>query len=117
PGTWDLDVSAEGYAPTHRSFEVRPGEATVLGEIALVPGLTLTGRVVDAKGTPVAGAVVQHERSGNFQTDCGGRFAFRDLPAGPLRLTAWHEGFVQQGRDWTTCEVKRGAAPVSVVLR
>ncbi len=96
----DLDVRADGYAPT-RLPQARPdtGEPIL---IELEAGASLTGRVVDEAGKPVARAEVQVEpdtetliragvgaaRDYYKRTDADGRFRFGHLNAGTWSLEA-----------------------------
>ncbi|MCK6460019.1 MAG: carboxypeptidase-like regulatory domain-containing protein [Planctomycetes bacterium] len=59
PGTWQVDLSAPGYA-AHRTdrFSLAAGEVKDLGTIRLGPGGTIAGRVLDAQQRPVAYARV-----------------------------------------------------------
>lgn len=54
PGTWQVDVSATGYA-AHRTdrFSLEAGEVKDVGTIKLGPGGTIAGRVLDAQQRPV----------------------------------------------------------------
>lgn len=56
-----LLADAGGADPTHRVIErsPSPGEVVDLGDIVLKNGATLVGRVVDAEGGPVSGALVR----------------------------------------------------------
>ncbi|HEY7412043.1 MAG TPA: TonB-dependent receptor [Vicinamibacteria bacterium] len=67
---------------------------------------TLSGRVEDASGAPLAGAQVQallEERGQTWraETDARGRFRFLSLPLGSYALTAWHRGFGEARRAVT----------------
>ncbi|MFT3835435.1 MAG: carboxypeptidase-like regulatory domain-containing protein [Myxococcaceae bacterium] len=77
----------EGYLPG--SVTVPPGAATV--QARLDPGEPLEGRVVDAKGNPVAHAAVQAmgEGEGGYQrTGADGRFQLTGLSPGNWTLSA-----------------------------
>jgi len=95
----DLDVRADGYAPT-RLPQARPdtGEPIL---IELEAGASLAGRVVDEAGRPVPGTRVRVEpdletgaRAGfvfadySKRTDGDGRFRFEHLNAGTWSLEA-----------------------------
>ena len=77
-----------GYRATH-SFEV--GENVL--EIRLSPAAVLAGRVVDAKGRPAAGAVVESADAPRqdstwwwmVRTDADGQFRIEDLPGADQR--------------------------------
>jgi hypothetical protein len=53
PGKFDLQVQAAGYERFSRAIDAPPGELTDLGIIALNRELTVTGRVLDARGNPL----------------------------------------------------------------
>lgn len=83
---------------------VAAGTTTPIRDVKMVPGGTVTGRVTDQFGTPVAGAWVNVE--GNYsgragpgegrwtaQTDADGRYTVHGVPAGTYRP------FVHAGDD------------------
>jgi protocatechuate 3,4-dioxygenase beta subunit len=111
---WDVQAGrrlvqahADGYAPWEQVVEVAPGEERDLGEIRLERGETVRGQVVDARGTPVAGATLeaQHAFGPTGQTDAEGRFRLEHLRPEPVQVHVRAEGFVSQsvaatpGRD------------------
>lgn len=49
-----VNVSADGYAPWRRLFELPPARVAELGEVALAPALEVSVRVVDVSGADVA---------------------------------------------------------------
>jgi hypothetical protein len=79
-----------GLAPAvSEPFSVDPRSATsVLLELA--PGRTLTGRVVDRSGKPVAGAVVTvgYHQSNQVATGADGSFKIADAPLGEVVVNA-----------------------------
>jgi protocatechuate 3,4-dioxygenase beta subunit len=56
PGTWSVDVVALGYLPPRRDGLEIAAEQTLALELPLTRGAVIEGRVVDARGAPVAGA-------------------------------------------------------------
>ena len=59
-GAYSVIVQAPGYAPWFQWVAPPDGEEYDLGEIALVPGRSLSGRVVDAStGRPIPGARIR----------------------------------------------------------
>ncbi len=56
---------------------------------------TLSGSVVDATGSPIAGAIVTLRGAGEqlTPTDAEGQFVFLNLPAGEYELTVVRSGF------------------------
>jgi protocatechuate 3,4-dioxygenase beta subunit len=103
PGTYGLTVAAAGY----RNAEVPPvnvaNESDVPSvEIRLEPGRTVRGRVLDANGTGIAGAMVLTAPSGAAPsgrgalpttTDVNGTFLITAPADGPIDLTAVAQGF------------------------
>ena len=60
PGTYDLHVRGAEFADfVQHDVKVEPGKPTDVGTLKLVRGRKLTGRVVDANGSPVPGAKVK----------------------------------------------------------
>ena len=101
-GGYEVVASAAGYAPSRQFTQV--ATAPVELTLALVAGAAVSGRVVDDKGQPVAGARVIYsgasdwsvqadERLDGTVTAADGRFAFAALPAGSFRFVARHEAF------------------------
>lgn len=100
-------------AASHPDFKSARVDVTVPGRdvrLVLSPGAELTGEVVDARGTPLAGARVALQRGAagarwveaSADTDARGRFSLRGLEAGRYAVSATH------GQD----EDQRVAAPV-----
>ena len=103
PGRHTVTVGARGAKPRLiEGVELRAGEATDLGRIALESGLTLEGTVVDREGAPVAEATVlagaqllgDGRRLGSTalqaKTDPRGRFSLEGIAPGPLTVLAEH---------------------------
>jgi len=103
PGTYGLTVAASGY----RSADVPPvtvaNESDVpTVEVRLEPGRTVRGRVLDANGAGIAGAMVMTAPSGTAPsgrgalpttTDVNGTFLITAPADGPIDLTAVAQGF------------------------
>ena len=110
PGSWDLVVNAEGYAEERvPGIELEEGRARDLGLLRLATGTPLEGRVQDADGAPLEGAVVHLiARSPSFVTvstggpaapdavsDADGHFSLPDRrPGEEIDLLVQREGFV-----------------------
>ena len=83
PEAGKLEATADGYAPGSAAY-ARPGRV----RLKLLPGSQVAGLVVEAvTGRPVGGVTVSDEQRSTV-SDQEGHFAFRDLPAGILRLQA-----------------------------
>jgi beta-lactamase regulating signal transducer with metallopeptidase domain/thiol-disulfide isomerase/thioredoxin len=125
-GRWRLDVAPRGLGGVHLQVEhprYRRGGGEVSRNldsvIVLTRGLTVTGRVVDAAGRPVAKAGVLLGRdlflpdASTGTTNERGEFTLENAAAGPTIVTVQAEGFAPQVRDVL---VEERTAPVVVTL-
>lgn len=108
-----LDAHRRGLGSVRVVTAVRSGETTHLGDIVLGPGAQLRGRVLDARGAPLASARVGllpaafelrdpdglrrngddgFELQPDVTTDADGRFVFEGVGAGSWRVWAHAEG-------------------------
>jgi protocatechuate 3,4-dioxygenase beta subunit len=126
PGRFDLQATHHGFAPTTvHGVEIPTAPRTVdLGEMTLVPGAVIEGRVTDRRGAPVAQAEIDfgcsdffpmgRPRSAQSQpaaTGPDGRFRFEDLaPESSCSLIIRHAGY-------TTARLPGVKAPTSEPLR
>jgi Carboxypeptidase regulatory-like domain len=99
PGDYRVSAAAEGYGRAEVETSVGSAGAGDL-RLALTRGLTLDGRVVDARGNGIAGLNVLAEASdseggrlsgGGANTLPDGSFRIGGLKAVPHRLSAWSE--------------------------
>ena len=97
PGKYALQVKAKGHAPELKSITAGTSTSVI---IVLPPPHVLSGRFVDTRGKPIAGAYVYMagwRRSWalgvNLKTDAEGRFRWEDAPADPVQITAGREGY------------------------
>lgn len=106
-GRYRLRVGADGFAPLDLStLEAEAGDQD-LGTFQLEPGLVLSGRVIDAGGAPVAGAMITadalrasgwstftfggpEEFASAERTDEDGRFELARLELGSKRINVQH---------------------------
>ena len=119
PGVGVVWIMPTDYAPASRVLAA--GERGDLGTFTLKEGLRLKGRVVDAQGKPLAGLVVQADRSPDSpeagavsrlrvgdalnrkaRTDALGRFALDPLPPGSFLVQPVTFDF-----DWTEPQAPR----------
>lgn len=95
PGKCSLRLGAPGYARTEIGpLEIAGGEVLEVGEVRLTTGGTIAGRVVDAVGRPVAGAVVSlSEQWSPVTTAADGSFRIDGLSPGEhgvyVRAAPW----------------------------
>ena len=99
PGAVDLIATAVGHPDAATALRgVEPGAALRGVEIVMATGVTLSGRVCDHAGAPVAGARVglraelRELLERGTTTDDAGRFSFADLRPGSLWLAATAAG-------------------------
>jgi protocatechuate 3,4-dioxygenase beta subunit len=97
PGDYRVSAGAEGYGRAEVEASASSGGAGEL-RLALTRGLTLAGRVTDARGNSIAGLNVLAEASGSeggrlssggASTLPDGSFRIGGLKAIPHRVTAW----------------------------
>lgn len=96
PGTFTLRVADERHLSASIALRVAEGQQ-VVQDVALQAGNALSGRVVDGRGAPIAGASVHVEVADNREvegtahtatTDGEGRFALQGLSDGPQVIVA-----------------------------
>lgn len=117
-----VQVSAPGFAPAPpRQVEI--DRAQVELTIALAPGLTIRGRVVDPLGNPITGAKIggkvyspptepKWPSPEEVESDAEGRFTLRDLADLRYTLRAEHPAYAA-GED---VEARPGEGEVRLVL-
>ena len=69
PGELECTVEAAGFVPLDKRVTVQTGQVVDAGDIVLNRGGTIAGRVLDARGAPVAGAKVKGRSSGLGMTE------------------------------------------------
>ncbi|HEX3799645.1 MAG TPA: carboxypeptidase regulatory-like domain-containing protein [Verrucomicrobiae bacterium] len=95
---YGLNISAKGYGSITQDFTKTQTKANAIRlDLVLKPAnLKLSGRVVDAKDHPLAGASVYISGEGqtahSVKTDPEGHFEFEQVSAGPVHLSAIYEG-------------------------
>jgi hypothetical protein len=86
PGTWALEVHAEGFAELRRDgIEVRPPDETPLVRVALAPGATVRGIVRVETGEPLDSATIEFRTEGaaaSSPVGAGGAFEVTGLTPG-----------------------------------
>jgi len=117
PGRRVVVVRATGYAPARREFVVEPAGETRIEDVVLDRGLSLSGRLLDAHGRPVADARVWFVREpgeGESATiDAEGNIAIEHLVAGEISVRYGADGYAW---DVAKCVVRRDSEPVSLTL-
>lgn len=94
PGIHSVWINAPGYELQIRLVEIQGGAANSLGDVFLLPGGSITGRVLDTDGvTPLADCLVSAVSVdgvvlGMAMSDAQGGFAFHNLPQRSLTLRA-----------------------------
>jgi len=105
-GVWSLDIGAPGFAP-HRvgGVRVEHGRDADAGEVTLVPGARVRGRVAGTAGEPIALARVAIWNQADWQamdliTGADGRFESDDLdPAARVSVSVRSEGHARWQQD------------------
>jgi protocatechuate 3,4-dioxygenase beta subunit len=118
-GKWKVSASASGYRPAELSgIEVGEGETKEGVVLSLKKGGSVSGRVLDPRGTGVPNASVSwSEGSGGGQfpgaaalarltgggtavsTDADGRYRLDGLPNGKVTVAAEHPDYLQVSRE------------------
>ena len=105
------------YGRAVKDLELRPGANRL--DLTFPGGQTVSGRVVDAGGAPIAGALVEVQSAGQrwggneARTGPDGSFAVEDVQDGSYELAATRQGFAPSV-DGPKIEVK--GAPVSGIV-
>lgn len=131
PGSWDVSVLSEDHAPFHEAGLTIPAPDGLEKEYLLLPGLTLSGRVVAANGgQPLVGAQVQiidrlvrghpvpHQSRtlGPYLTNSDGVYEISGLGPGAIRLIARCRGFASRVMDHTIKSIQKGGRRVDIPL-
>jgi len=126
PGTWSLQLTAEGHRPPREPLEVGIPRSGAPLEITLARSAEIRGVVVDPQGAPIGGAEVGASRgprpafgrwgdgSSRTKTDADGTFRLAGVAPGTIALSAEHA-------DWaasvpTPVEIAAGGVAEGVVL-
>ncbi|MDH5640793.1 MAG: carboxypeptidase-like regulatory domain-containing protein, partial [Nitrospira sp.] len=120
-GEWGIEVTAEGFAPATGSLSIKGAPETM--DFTLAGASSITGRMLDASGNPVAGAdiVAINHKDGTYmaykfmpdaarfigrisggigvKTDSEGRFVLGDLPEGKYLLVANKDAIGKADKD------------------
>ena len=126
-GTYPLTVTGPGFVTTAKEVTIQEGKDTNLGTITVNPGRSISGRVIDEHGAPVAKATVaagalltgggaelyiQDESiaAKDTETDANGRFVLDGFPPTSLTVIA---GKANAGRS---ASIQLPASPDSATL-
>ncbi|QEH31949.1 ECF RNA polymerase sigma-E factor [Aquisphaera giovannonii] len=116
-----LGVLAMAAAPLVVAIEPTPPRQDGSSKASDRRNVTVTGRVVDDEGNPVAGAAVaagtdfrEKEPDAEAVTDAEGRFALKGLKAGPVVLTVQGKGHAP---DLLATTAAPGMKPVEFELK
>lgn len=115
PGSYLAKARAPGYLPSEPVPVEAWDEESAPLSLVLREGLTLSGRVRDARGVPVGGAEVgllgDAPRVGRARTDAQGRFTLSGLAPGRVRL-----GVEKSGHPMRDVEVELPASDLELTL-
>ena len=114
-GNYTLRIASPGRATVERAALVGPDLSETSIKVVLAQGDTISGRVLDESGLPLAGAEATISKrellhpdgrrtyyNGFLEmkrTDAQGRFLFRKLPEGDYNLRFAAEGFAPETRE------------------
>lgn len=104
-GTYELTVAGPGFVTTGTQVTIAEGKDTDLGTLTVKPGRSISGRVLDEHGTPVAHATVaagalltgggaelymktESIAAKDTETDAQGRFVLDGFPPASLTVVA-----------------------------
>jgi protocatechuate 3,4-dioxygenase beta subunit len=118
-----------GKAPLDKRFDVTPGKND-LGDIVVTAGAVLVGRVVDSRGSGVAGVEVHRKRAGNDMmanfnpfagpvvatSDATGRFQVDQLALGEWKLSFTHAEYPDATAEGSTSQGNERVANLEVRL-
>ncbi|MCK6504390.1 OmpA family protein [Myxococcota bacterium] len=119
PGTYNLEISAEGYVPQSAAVEV-PDARSYEARLKVTPAISgiVQVTVVDEQGRPLAATGRLIEASGTRQVELAvgpDGLARQEVPAGSYQLYVTAEGL---GVGRRTVDIRRNAtSEVEVVLR
>ncbi len=126
-GTYDLTVAGPGFVTTSKQVTIADGKDTDAGTITVNPGRSISGRVLDENGAPVAHATVaagalltgggadlymktESIAAKDTETDDQGRFVLEGFPPASLTVVA---GKANAGRSPS---IQLPASPDSATL-
>jgi protocatechuate 3,4-dioxygenase beta subunit len=115
-GIYEVHAQGTRFCGRLEGLVLGPGEGVAQGVLALLPTLTVGGRVMDHDGRAIAGAQVQAAQSFDgwhvpVRTDAEGRFVLGGLLPGEFQVTAWATGY-----EGGSLRVPAGEAAVSLTL-
>lgn len=125
-GRYTVATWAPGYGKRHTVFVATEGNLSE--RVTLSAGASVSGRVTEPDGRPVAGArVVYRSMASNLQdgdwahdtveTDTDGQFRFPALPRGTYRLAARSSGFATGFSEPVSLDGVNRAESVDIELR
>jgi protocatechuate 3,4-dioxygenase beta subunit len=123
-GTYNLEVWAtDRESAVVPDVKVTAGAATDVGRVRLGRGGLVRGTVTDVSGAAVMGARVSVRSPGQMggrseaETQAGGRFELRGVPAGTVDVVARHRSYVDGGVQGLEVDPARGPTEARIVLR
>ncbi|MBI5433746.1 MAG: carboxypeptidase regulatory-like domain-containing protein [Planctomycetes bacterium] len=121
PGTWEVSVEAAGYLDSEDQRVVVADDESEL-EVVCARGATVSGKVLDPTGKPLAGARLavsalddeDHFSSRNCTSDADGEFECTALPTGRVALQAVHSNYAVSERE--TLDLAPGVALAGLTM-
>jgi len=102
PGPQSVSADQDGFQRAQRDLTVHNGINRI--DLRLGEGASISGRVIDGGGRPLAGAAIALLTAGpgigrEEMSDASGAFRFGGLEAGRYQLTAQKEGYASARQD------------------
>jgi len=105
-GTYRCSVASPEHTSGRNEIEVTDDFSYL--ELCVEQAATISGRVIDGEGKPVAGAVVSAGRRRSATTDEKGAFLLGGLDESDYHLRVSAEGYAPKNNKVTTVKVKAG---------
>jgi RNA polymerase sigma factor (sigma-70 family) len=121
-GRFSVSVEAAGFSPAWKMLV--PREGTPLLDFELTPGRPFSGRVVDSRGRPVAGATVEpqwqecHFFDWKAVTDGEGRFVWLSAPTeGEIEFRIRKAGFLMANQRLVAARLGEATITINPAIR
>ncbi|HEY5927316.1 MAG TPA: carboxypeptidase regulatory-like domain-containing protein, partial [Kofleriaceae bacterium] len=132
-GTYPMTITGLGFVAVTKDVTINEGKDNDVGTISVTPGRSISGRVIDQHGVPVAKALVaagalltgggaelyikdESIMAKDTETDENGRFVLQGFPPAPLTVVAGKDNVgrstsirLPPGPDSATLELVLGA--------
>ncbi|MHB1560310.1 MAG: carboxypeptidase regulatory-like domain-containing protein, partial [Isosphaeraceae bacterium] len=97
-GTYTLEVSGQGFAPTDTTLTLTAGQTSQAPGIVLAPGASLSLTVTDSSANPITNGTVEVDNASGIvallATDTNGQVSLSNLAAGTYFVHSFASGFL-----------------------